>query len=81
MFINSKKQQQMKKPIKKLSLNKSTISNLDASLMNQKVGGGGKTREDTVITSCLFCPTGGCPTGGCSVNCMSRYPDVCPDTV
>jgi len=30
----------MKKQIKKLSLNKRTISNLDAGEMNQKVGGG-----------------------------------------
>jgi hypothetical protein len=43
----------MKKPIKKLSLNKMTISNLDASEMHQKLGGLGKpnTRADCTITS------------------------------
>ena len=72
----------MKKPIKKLTLNKTTISKLDASLMNQRVGGGKTTRSQETRATCLCGPTTICaPTPGCSDNCMSNYPYVCPDTV
>jgi hypothetical protein len=41
----------MKKPIKKLTLNKMTISNLDASEMHQKLGGAKQiTKADCTVS-------------------------------
>jgi len=52
----------MKKQIKKFSLNKKTISNLTASEMNGKIGGGSK-----------YCSYGECPRTQhgqtCNKNC------------
>ena len=44
----------MKKQIKKLGLNKKTISNLTAAEMNVKVGGD-KTKGRTCAFTCLSC--------------------------
>ena len=59
----------MKKQIKKLSLNKKTISNLNASEMNGKVGG----------RTYYYCHTGGwwCGGGGNSANCTQNQ-NTCP---
>ena len=43
----------MKKQIKKLSLNKKTISNLDAAEMNRQVGGA-KTKGHTCAFTCAY---------------------------
>ena len=69
----------MKKPIKKLSLNKMTISNLDASEMQQRLGGLGKpnTKIDCTVTlkSLCNCPKskgGDCSYG--SICCPIKWP-------
>jgi len=59
-YYNTKKPGKMKKQIKKLSLNKKTISNLTSAEMNTQVGGG---------------LTGGCTKGNkytCGHTCLGR---------
>ena len=58
----------MKTQIKKLSLNKRTISNLDSAEMNRQVGGGktggnGHTCKKCTV-SCVWCGGGGGTSGG-----------------
>lgn len=70
----------MKKAIKKLTLNKMTISNLDASEMRQKLGGLGRpnTKADCTVSIfkslCVCAPTQG---GDCSYGtlcCPIKWP-------
>jgi len=61
----------MKKQIKKLSLNKKTISNLNASEMNGLVGGAKtKGQNNTCAFSCVMtkCPINTCQNR-CSIGC------------
>jgi natural product precursor len=44
----------MKKQIKKLSLNKKTISNLSSAEMETNIGGFGKTKGHTCAFSCAY---------------------------
>ena len=60
----------MKKQIKKLSLNKKTISNLTAAEMSRQVGGD-KTKGNTCATTCRCYPThGNCNTWTCGRACI-----------
>jgi len=65
----------MKKQIKKLNLNKRTISNLNASEMNQHVGGA-KTQGNG--HTCTQCQTNAnCGTGYCTASCHCSGAQVC----
>ena len=57
----------MKKQIKKLSLNKKTISNLIAAEMNKLIGGGGTKGHKNTCYTCAF---------SCAYTCHDRtcYP-------
>ena len=61
----------MKKTIKKLSLNKTTISNLDASEMNQKVGG--VQKQNVYEPESVFCWSAKCQRFTQRVACTSLY--------
>ena len=52
----------MKKQIKKLNLNKRTISNLNTVEMNQKVGGGTQAQPRTDLCNTERHCSGGCNT-------------------
>ncbi|MBK7886714.1 MAG: class I lanthipeptide [Bacteroidetes bacterium] len=64
----------MKKSINKLSLNKSTISNLSNSDLGQIQGGATGKCVPKLTNPCgtLACSTV-CPTNGCSVACASAW--------
>lgn len=64
----------MKKSFKKLSLNKITIANLDASVMSQKVGGAKTKSDDTLLCPSLFhCDLSDlCGSNYCSGTCLSE---------
>jgi hypothetical protein len=72
----------MKKPIKKLSLNKMTISNLDASEMHQRLGGLGKPNTKADCTVTIFWSICNCPQtkgGNCSYGtlcCPIKWPET-----
>ncbi len=70
----------MKKPIKKLSLNKMTISNLDASEMRQKLGGEKEPNTRAACTVTIFWSLCNCTQtngGNCSygsICCPIKWP-------
>jgi natural product precursor len=66
-FSKNENQNKMKKQIKKLNLSKRTISNLNASEMSNKIGGGHSGNT---------CHCGG-NTGGYSKNCTQNQ-NTCP---